>query len=109
MLKQLSVRGDTEKNTKVKGVAFNLNNPIEEWMYEEANRLKGKGSYSFSALMKYLFLAYLSKGAIGSIGVQESASPKDDEQAATEESDNDHLPINQDDKGIMKVQFSLDD
>lgn len=103
--------GNTKKNnTKIKGVAFNLNNPIEKWMYDETERMKGKGSYSFSSLMKYLFLAYLSKGEIGSTRPMEVGSPQieDDEQAATI-SKKPSIDINEDDQGIMGVQFSLDD
>lgn len=41
--------------TKMKGVGFNLGNPIEKFMYDEAEEMSG----SFAGLMKYLYLNYL--------------------------------------------------
>lgn len=108
--KHISGGDAKEKNTKIKGVAFNLNNPIEKWMYDETEKMKGKGSYSFSSLMKYLFLAYLSKGEIGSTHPKmEPPQLEDDEQAATAATEEISININEDDQGIMGVQFSLDD
>lgn len=42
----------------MKGITFNLNDPIERFMWEKAEQLK-KEKVSFSSLMKNFFFAYL--------------------------------------------------
>lgn len=97
-----------EKSKKVKGVAFNLNNPIERQMFEEAEAMGG----SFSSLMKYLYLAYLTRNEIGPFKMGDAPPPRDqkideDESTAKEIKEPD---FNQDDKGMVTgMQFSLED
>jgi hypothetical protein len=47
-----------EKNRQMKGVTFNLDNPIERFLWEKAEELKEK-KVSFSNLMKNFFFLYL--------------------------------------------------
>src|SRR5690606_17436244 len=94
-----------EKSTKVKGVAFNLNNPIERQMYEEAESMGG----SFSSLMKYLYLAYLTRNEIGPFK-GDTPSPRDNQKDEDESAKETKELFNSDDKGMVTgMQFSLED
>lgn len=87
---------------KTKGVSFQLDNPIENHMWHKANEMGG----SFSSLMKYLFLGYLTRNEIGVKPIDVDLPHIDiEDRVETVEK----TKINDDDKGIMGMQFSLDD
>lgn len=96
-----------EKNRQMKGVTFNLDNPIERFLWEKAEELKER-KVSFSALMKNFFFAYLlNTGQIPPeldltkvMGNVKPPQPPTATLAAQEQPDT---------EGILNAPFSLDD